>query len=572
MGRAIGIDLGTTFCVAAFPYENGAKIIPDQEGENLLPSVYAELDKGRGVVGKMALEHTFHTPEKGIFSIKRKMGTDFRVKINNRSYSPQEISAFILKKIKNNAENFLGEIVDRAVITVPAYFDNRAREATKEAGAIAGLDVMRIINEPTAAALAYGLDRQDIQTILVWDLGGGTFDVSILELDRGFFKVIAVNGDNMLGGDDFDQQLVDHMADLILSEFSVDIKKDLNLYHYLKISCEQVKRELSMKDEAFLFLPKIPLGNGKFQAFKKTVTQELFEALTGNLAKKLILPTEVALKDSGFSKDEIDRVILVGGSTRMPCIRRLAREVFLKEPYIKINPDEVVGIGAALQAGILTREIKNIVLVDVTPLSLGIESQGGVFTKIIQRNSTIPALASQIFTTAMDNQTTMDFNIFQGERKMTIDNVTIGSFQLAGIEPLPRGQAKVEVCFKIDTSGIVHVSALDLQTEEREGIKLDSIHKLTDVEVKRAVEEASAYARSDREKLSKVKIIITAENKVTDIENFLDFESEGIPESRIQALEVFVTELQSALEQEDLNEINEIMTAMEEDSQKLLEK
>jgi len=572
MGRAIGIDLGTTFCVAAFPYENGAKIIPDQEGENLLPSVYAELDKGRGVVGKMALEHTSYAPEKGIFSIKRKMGTDFRVKINNRSYSPQEISAFILKKIKNNAENFLGEIVDRAVITVPAYFDNRAREATKEAGAIAGFDVMRIINEPTAAALAYGLDRQDIQTILVWDLGGGTFDVSIMELDRGFFKVIAVNGDNMLGGDDFDQQLVDHMADLILSEFSVDIKKDLNLYHYLKISCEQVKKELSMKDEALLFLPKIPLGNGKFQAFKKTVTQELFEALTGKLAKRLVPPTEAAIKDSGLSKDEIDRVILVGGSTRMPCIRRLAREFFFKEPYMKINPDEVVGLGAALQAGILTGEIKNIVLVDVTPLSLGIESQGGIFTKIIHRNSTIPALADQIFTTAMDNQTTMDFNIFQGERKMTIDNVTIGSFQLAGIQPLPRGQARVEVCFKIDTSGIVHVSALDLQTEEREGIKIDSIHKLTDMEVKRAVEEASAYARSDKEKLSKVKIIINAENKITDIENFLDFESEGIPESRIQALEVFVTELQSALEQEDLKEINEIMTAMEEDSQKLLEK
>ena len=505
MTKAIGIDLGTTYSVAAVIEDGRAKVIKNAEGENLTPSVFAITDLGHKLVGSAAKKHAAANTERTVISIKRYMGSDYRISLNGRSYSPQEISAFILCKIKSDVENYLGEEVEKAVITVPAYFNDGQRRATREAGIMAGFDVMRIINEPTAASLAYGLDREKIQTILVWDLGGGTFDVSILELGDGFFHVKAVSGNTRLGGDDWDERLVDYLTEKLLNEHGFDIKSDKIALQYLKEASEKAKRELSHRQTANIPLNFIKTNRNRFKDLETSIDRETFEDITADLSEKLLSPTWQALSDAGLSPDGIDRIVLVGGSTRMPSIRRLAEKTFHKKPYIKINPDEVVAIGAAVQAGVLTGEINDVILVDVTPLSLGIETQGGLFAKIIPCNSTIPISAGQIFTNAEDNQTVMDFHILQGEREMAIDNISLGQFQLTGIPPMPRGKAQVEVTFEIDVNGMVKVSAQDLHTEGKRDIKIDASHLLSDEEVEEALKEAEVFADEDRKRREDVE-------------------------------------------------------------------
>ena len=480
MDKAIGIDLGTTYSVAAVIEDGRARVIPNAEGESLTPSVVAETASGHRLVGSVAKRQTAANPQNTISSIKRHMGLDYRVSLNNRDYSPQEISAFILRKIKSDAEAYLGMPVKKAVVTVPAYFTDAQRQATREAAILAGLDLMRIINEPTAASLAYGLDRENIQTILVWDLGGGTFDVSILELGDGIFQVKAVNGNTRLGGDDWDERLVAHLREQILHQFQHDIRSDVTELEQVKEAAEKAKRALSVKPSVNIPLHFLKTSHGASDNIQISVSRDVFETITADLRTELLPPTLQALKDAGLTPEKIDRVVLVGGSTRMPAVRALVEETFHRKPFTRINPDEVVAIGAAVQAGILTGEIDDVVLVDVTPLSLGIETEGGLFARIIGRNATIPTSAGQIFTNAEDNQMEMDFHVLQGEREMAEDNISLGQFKLTGLPPLSRGKGKVEVTFEIDVNGIVNVSARELYTEQETGIEIDASHLLSD--------------------------------------------------------------------------------------------
>ena len=516
MERVIGIDLGTSYSVAAIIENGKARVIPNASGDNLTPSVYAENEKGEQFVGSLAKRLAAYHPDKTVFSIKRFMGTDYRVTVNGKSYTPQEISAFILKKIKCDVEQHLKEPVSKAVITVPAYFNHAAREATKEAGLIAGFEVLRIINEPTAAALAYGLDRQEIKTILVWDLGGGTFDVSIMELSNGFFHVKAVNGNNMLGGDDWDQRFVDHIAMRFSDTHGFDPRENKISHQRIKEVCEKAKKDLSDKIIVKCCLSQIPSPSGDFVDFEEMVDRRTFEDITEDITGKLLLPTRQALSDAKLTIKEIDRVILVGGATRMPAIQKLAENFFEKKPYLKMNPDEVVAIGAAIQAGILTGDIKDVALVDVIPLSVGIETQGGLFAKIIPKNSTIPTSETQIFTTAQDNQTSMDFNVLQGERELADDNFSIGQFQLTDITPLPRGDAKVEVSFAVDVNGILKVSAQDLYSENQITILIDSVSMLSEEQINQAVKDAELYAEADFNRREKIKATIKAEHLINN--------------------------------------------------------
>jgi len=547
MSKAIGIDLGTTYSVAAFIEDGRARVIKNAEGENLTPSVFAETNQGHKLVGSVARSQAAANTEKTVMSIKRHMGSDYRVSLNGRSYSPQEISSFILRKIKSDAEKYLGEEVKQAVITVPAYFNDGQRQATKEAGIMAGFDVMRIINEPTAASLAYGLDREEIQTILVWDLGGGTFDVSILELGDGFFHVKAVNGNTKLGGDDWDERLVDYLTEKFFSKDRVDIKSDAGALQRLKEAGEKAKRELSYSQTAKIPLNFIKTDGNRFKDLDASIDRETFEDITADLSEKLLGPTQQALSDAGLSAKSIDRVVLVGGSTRMPSIRNLAEKTFHKKPYIKINPDEVVAIGAAIQAGVLTGEINNVVLVDVTPLSLGIETEGGLFAKIIPRNSTIPTSAGQIFTNAEDNQTAMDFHVLQGEREVAADNISLGQFQLTDIPSLPRGKAQVEVTFEIDVNGIVKVSAQELYTEVQTGIKIDASYLLTDEQVEEAVKEAEAFAEKDMERRSEVEINIQADSMIRAAELVMEEKKGKLSISFLQQIDAAILKLKAAL-------------------------
>lgn len=547
MTKAIGIDLGTTYSVAAVIEDGRAKVIKNAEGENLTPSVFAETSQGHKLVGSVAKSQAAANTEKTVMSIKRHMGSDYRVSVNGRSYSPQEISAFILRKIKSDVEKYLGEPVDRAVITVPAYFNDGQRQATREAGIMAGFDVMRIINEPTAASLAYGLDREEIQTILVWDLGGGTFDVSILELGDGFFHVKAVSGNTRLGGDDWDERIVDYLAEKFFSEDRVDIKSDAVAFQRLKEAGEKAKRELSYRQTAKISLNFIKTNGKDFKDMKTSIDRETFEDITADLSEKLLGPTRQALSDSGLSAKRIDRVVLVGGSTRMPSIRHLAEKTFHKKPYIKINPVEVVAIGAAVQAGVLIGEINDVVLVDVTPLSLGIETEGGLFAKIISRNSTIPISAGQIFTNAEDNQTVMDFHVLQGEREVAADNISLGQFQLTGIPPLLRGKAQVEVTFEIDVNGIVKVSAQELYTEEKSDIKIDASHLLSNDQVEEAVKEAEAFAEEDMERRSEIEINIQADSMIRAAELFIEEKKGKLSISCLRQMDSAILKLKKAL-------------------------
>ena len=540
MPRAVGIDLGTTYSVAAYLEGSRPVIIPNAEGGRLTPSVVGFLKDGKRLVGQLAKLQAVANPNGTIFSIKRhlgrqayldidslgdgreiirqikrRIGSDYWVRIGDKEYTPEEISALILQKVKADAEGYLGEKIDKAVISVPAYFNVSQRQATVDAATVAGLEVMRIIDEPTAAALAYGLDMEDIHTILVWDLGGGTFDVSILELGDGLFEVKAVNGNTWLGGDDYDQRIVEHLADEFQRQYGVDLRQNRVALQQLKEVAEKAKIELTDAERTRIRIPFIEAGQGGPRHWETTLSRAKFEELTEDLRQKMVGPTRQALADAGLEPQGIDRVILVGGATRMPAVRELIRELIGKEPYEDIHPDEVVAMGAAIQAGILTGEIRGKVLIDVIPLSLGIETQGGIFSKIIERNTTIPVSQGQIFTNAADNQTSMDIHVLQGERDMAIDNMTLDRFELAGIPAAPRGEARVEVTFDINVNGILHVSAHDLYSGDSHQLRISPrFYGLPGDELGRMVEDAHRYAEEDQRRREEVEIGIKADNMV----------------------------------------------------------
>ena len=514
MTRAVGIDLGTTYTVVAVIEEGRPEIIPNAEGQRLTPSVVAFTAEGRPLVGQMAKRQAAANPQRTVFSIKRRMGSDYKVRVGEREYAPQEISSLILRKVRADAEDHLGEKVDRAVITVPAYFNDRQRQATKEAGIMAGLDVIRITNEPTAAALAYGLDREGIRTVLVWDLGGGTFDVSILELEQGIFEVRAVSGNTWLGGDDYDQRVTDYLAQQYRKSYGFDFPSDGTAKQRLREAAERAKIDLSTEQSTSIYLPIIGRDSGTPRHLKATLTRERLQGLTADLLQKMVVPTRQALADAELEPEDIDRVILVGGATRMPAVPELARQLTGKEPHQSINPDEVVALGAAVQAGMLLGEIDKAVLLDVLPLSLGIETQGGLFARIISRNTPLPASEARIFTTAADKQTSVDIHVLQGERELAIDNVSLGQFQLEGIPPVARGTPKIEVAFDIDVDGIVHVSATDLLAENTVKVRVVSTKGFRPEDIQRIIAEAEASADEDREKRERIEAGIQADSAI----------------------------------------------------------
>ena len=528
MGKVIGIDLGTTnSCVAVM--EGGEPVvIPNPEGNRTTPSVVAFTKDGERLVGETAKRQAI-TNLNTVSSIKRYMGTDHKVNIDGKEYTPQEISAIILQKLKADAESYLGEKITQAVITVPAYFNDSQRQATKDAGKIAGLEVLRIVNEPTAASLAYGLEKGEDQTILVYDLGGGTFDVSILELGEGFFEVKATSGNNRLGGDDFDQVVIDYLTDNFKKEYGIDLSKDRMALQRLKDAAEKAKKDLSGVLTTTISLPFITADATGPKHLEMTLTRAKFEELTAHLVEKTMGPTRQALSDAGLTPNDIDKVVLVGGSTRIPAVQEAIKKYTGKEPFKGINPDEVVALGAAVQAGVLTGDVKDVVLLDVTPLSLGIETSGGVFTKLIERNTTIPTSKSQIFSTAADNQTAVDIHVLQGEREMASYNKTLGRFQLGDIPPAPRGIPQIEVTFDIDANGIVNVSAKDLGTGKSQKITITSSGGLNDDEINRMVKEAEENSDDDKKRREEVELrnqadsmIYTTEKTMKDLEGKVD--------------------------------------------------
>ena len=499
MGKIVGIDLGTTNSVIAVLEGGEPTVVPLAEGSRLCPSVVGFSRAGERLVGQLAKRQAITNPDRTISSIKRHIGEpNYHVTIDGQNLTPQEISAMILQKLRADAEAFLGEAVDRAVITVPAYFNDGQRQATKDAGQIAGLEVLRIINEPTAAALAYGMDKEEVHTVLVWDLGGGTFDVSILELGEGVFEVKATNGDTHLGGDDWDDRLIEQLAAEFQRETGVDLRRDKVAVQRLKEAAEKAKIELSTVVNTTINLPFVSTTAEGPVHLDQNLTRAQFEALTEDLREKMLDPTRQALSDAKMKPEEIDRVLLVGGSTRMPAVQQMVREMFGKEPHKGTNPDEVVALGAAVQAGVLGGEVKDIVLLDVTPLSLGIETLGGVTTRLIVRNTTIPTSATQVFTTAADAQTAVDIHVLQGERDMAADNRSLGRFQLGDITAAPRGIPKVEVTFDIDANGIVNVSARDKATGREQHVTLTASSGLSREEIERMVRDASSHAETDR--------------------------------------------------------------------------
>ena len=529
MSKVIGIDLGTTNSVVAVMEGGEPTVITNPEGSRLTPSVVGFTKDGQRLVGQMAKRQAISNPTRTISSIKRHMGeAGYRVEIDDKKYSPEEISAMILQKLKADAEKYLGETVTQAVITVPAYFSDSQRQATKDAGKIAGLDVLRIINEPTAASLAYGIDKTDDHTILVYDLGGGTFDVSILELGDGVFEVKATNGDTHLGGDDFDKRIVDWMVDDFKAKNGIDLSTDKMALQRLREAAEKAKIELSSMVQTEINLPYITAGADGPKHLEMTLTRAKFEDMTADLVERTIGPTQRALSDAGLTADKIDKVILVGGSSRIPAVQEAIKRIMGKEPTRNVNPDECVAIGAAIQAGVLAGEVKDVLLLDVTPLSLGIETLGGVFTKIIDRNTTIPTSKKQIFSTATDNQPSVDIHVLQGEREMAADNKTLGRFELSGIPAAPRGVPKIEVAFDIDANGIVNVSAKDLGTGKEQKITITSSGTLSKDEVDRMVKEAEANAEADKKRKEGVEIHNQADTLVYQAEKTIkDMEGKG---------------------------------------------
>jgi molecular chaperone DnaK len=544
-------------------------VIPNAEGSRLTPSVVAFTKTGERLVGAAAKRQAIINPDRTIVSIKRKMGTRERIRIDDKEYTPEEISAMILQKLKADAEAYLGEKVDAAVITVPAYFNDAQRTATKNAGEIAGLKVLRIINEPTAAALAYGLDKKSNETILVFDLGGGTFDVSILEVGDGVFEVKATSGDTHLGGDDFDMRIVNWVADEFKKETGIDLRKDPQAMQRLREAAEKAKIELSSMVETEINLPFITADAEGPKHLLYKITRAKFEELTADLVERLKGPFYQALSDAKLDVKDIDEVILVGGATRMPCVQELVRKLAGKEPNKGVNPDEVVAIGAAIQAGVLGGEVKDVVLLDVTPLSLGIETLGGVFTKLIERNTTIPTRKSEIFTTAADGQTEVEIHVLQGEREMARDNKTLGRFHLTGIPPAPRGVPKIEVTFDIDANGILHVSAKDLGTGKQQAITITGSSNLTREEIDRMVKEAQAHAEEDRRRREEAEVRNQADSLAYQTERMLRDLGDRVPSDEKLRIEQAISDLRDAINKNDISLIRQRMEALQQQSYQL---
>ena len=578
MAKTIGIDLGTTnSCVSVM--EGGEPVvIPNAEGMRTTPSVVAFSKDGERIVGEPAKRQAVTNPDRTIASIKREMGRDHKVTIDGKDYSPQEISAIILQKLKSDAEAYLGDTVTEAVITVPAYFTDAQRQATKDAGKIAGLNVKRIINEPTAASLAYGLDKTDHEEkILVFDLGGGTFDVSILEIGDGTFEVLSTSGNNQLGGDDFDEVLVNYIADEFKKTEGVDLRQDKMSHQRLKDAAEKAKKELSSTLNTNINLPFITATAEGPKHLNMDISRAKFEELTAFLVEKTMEPTRKALADSGLSISEVDKVILVGGSTRIPAVQEAIKKFTGKEPHKGINPDECVAIGAAIQAGVLAGDVKDVLLLDVTPLSLGIETLGGVFTKIIERNTTIPTKKSQVFSTAADNQTAVDIHVLQGERSMAADNVTLGRFQLMDIPAAPRGIPQIEVTFDIDSNGIVHVGAKDLGTGKEQKITITSSTNLSDEEINKKVKEAEMHAEEDKKKKEKMEALNQAESTIYQTEKTIKDMGDKVSAAEKEAVEAAIAGLKEVKDKADATgeqiraEIDKVMQAIHPISQKMYE-
>ena len=568
MSKIIGIDLGTTnSCVAVL--EGGEpKIVPNPEGNRTTPSVVS-FKNGERQVGEVAKRQAVTNPNT-VMSVKRHMGTSYKVEVEGKEYSPQEISAIILQNLKATAEAYLGEEVTKAVVTVPAYFNDAERQATKDAGKIAGLEVERIINEPTAAALAYGLDKTDEdQTVLVYDLGGGTFDVSILELGDGVFEVKSTAGDNRLGGDDFDQVIIDYLVSEFRKENGIDLSKDKMAVQRLKDAAEKAKKDLSGVTSTQISLPFITAGEAGPLHLEVTLSRAKFEELSSDLVERTMGPTRQALSDAGLSTSEIDRVILVGGSTRIPAVQEAIKKATGKEPHKGVNPDEVVAMGAAIQGGVLTGDVKDVVLLDVTPLSLGIETMGGVSTKLIDRNTTIPTSKSQVFSTAADNQTAVDIHVLQGERQMAADNKTLGRFQLTDIPPAPRGIPQIEVTFDIDKNGIVNVRAKDLGTNKEQTITIKSSTGLSDEEIDKMVKEAEANAEEDKKRKEEAELRNEADQLVFTVDKTLKDLEGKVDEAEVTKANEAKDALKAAIEKNDLEEIRTKKDALQEIVQNL---
>ena len=566
MGKIIGIDLGTTnSCVAVM--EGGEPVvIPNSEGARTTPSVVAFTKDGERLVGQVAKRQAITNPDRTVISIKREMGTAHKVNIDGKAYTPQDISAMILQKMKAEAEAYLGETVTQAVITVPAYFSDSQRQATKDAGRIAGLEVLRIINEPTAASLAYGLDKEGTQKILVYDLGGGTFDISLLEIGDGVFEVLATNGNNRLGGDDFDERVINYIAETFKKDTGIDLKKDRMAYQRLKEAAEKAKIELSGVMSANINLPFISADASGPKHLDMTLTRAKFDELTAELVDMTVGPTNQALKDAGLSAAQIDKVILVGGSTRIPAVQTAVKRITNKEPFKGINPDECVAIGAAIQAGVLGGEVKDVLLLDVTPLSLGLETEGHIFTKLIERNTTIPTTKSQVFSTAADGQTTVEIHVLQGERPMAYDNKTLGRFQLTGIPPAPRGVPQIEVTFNIDRNGIVNVSAKDKGTGNEQKITITASTNLTEDEIKQRVKEAEQFADADRKHKEEVETVNRADTLIYEIEKQLRESGDKLSSEDKATVQ---SEIDAFKKVRESNNADQIKTAMENFTQKV---